>query len=63
MAVLGIDCAVRGGGSGGGTDAGIRPDTAAVDSGGATASYADGVLRVELPKREPRERGVKVSVS
>lgn len=39
------------------------PLPAAVDSDGAKASYADGVLRVELPKREPRERGVKVSVS
>jgi HSP20 family protein len=39
------------------------PLPAPVDSNGATASYADGVLRVELPKREPRERGVKVSVN
>jgi HSP20 family protein len=39
------------------------PLPAPVDSAQASASYEQGVLRVELPKRQPRERGVKLSVS
>lgn len=39
------------------------PLPAPVDSEQARASYEQGVLRVELPKRQPRERGVKLSVS
>lgn len=39
------------------------PLPAPVDSEQASASYAQGVLRVELPKRQPRERGVKLAVS
>lgn len=39
------------------------PLPAPVDSEQASASYEQGVLRVELPKRQPRERGVKLAVS
>jgi HSP20 family protein len=39
------------------------PLPAQVNGDQASASYARGVLRVELPKRQPRERGVKLSVS
>ncbi|MBK1705678.1 Hsp20/alpha crystallin family protein [Halochromatium glycolicum] len=39
------------------------PLPAPVASDEASASYDQGILRVELPKRQPRERGVKLSVS
>lgn len=39
------------------------PLPAPVDSDQASASYEQGVLRVELPKRQPRQRGVKLAVS
>lgn len=39
------------------------PLPAQVNSELAGASYENGVLRVELPKRQPREQGVKVSLS
>lgn len=39
------------------------PLPAPVDSDQASASYEQGVLRVELPKRHPHERGVKLAVS
>lgn len=38
------------------------PLPAPVDSEQASASYDRGVLRVELPKRQPRSRGVKLAV-
>lgn len=39
------------------------PLPAPVNGDQAAASYEHGVLRVELPKRQPRERGVKLAVS
>lgn len=40
----------------------VIPLPADVSGEDAGASYADGVLRVELPKRHPHQRGVKVQV-
>jgi HSP20 family protein len=39
------------------------PLPAQVNGDQASASYKKGVLRVELPKRQPRQRGVKLAVS
>ena len=39
------------------------PLPAPVDSDQASASHEQGALRVELPKRQPGQRGVKLAVS